>query len=197
MASEPILKDTLRRLMRPRLVLRSNFCVFHAGGAQVANFTLELAQADDGCLSVIEYCADGEMIASCKMVASDASLELDEGMIARAMQAIWQDVSDTVCEDVVSVRSTTMLTSVPVGMQGNIIQGWHYRRTDAGAVMELWTDRHMPVVSGIAAPRAHYLHEAVMQLQQEAARLHGNIEQLPKSYKADNLAQGGVAVSSV
>jgi hypothetical protein len=194
MASEPILKETLRRLMRPRTVLRSNFCVFHDGGAQVSNFTLELAQSDDGCLSVIEYCADGEMIASRKMTVADTSPVLDERLIARAMQAIWQDVSDTVCRDVVSVRSTTMLTTASVGMQGHIVQGWHYRRGEAGGTMELWTDKHMPVAASTAVPDAQYLYLTVMHLQQEAARLHDNID--ASSAQSGNAVVGSMAVSA-
>ncbi|QDQ27189.1 hypothetical protein FNU76_12910 [Chitinimonas arctica] len=165
MSSDDSLHSTLRVLMSPPLTLRTNISVFH--GSRVSNFALELSRSQDGGLSVVELCPDGELLAGRVVAGPGEAAALDEQALTRAMQTLWRDdtTPDMPAQEVQSIRVTSLLMASEAAHPFRVVQSWYYRLRGSEALLDVWSDERPPRTRSIPPPASPSIRALLANLQ--------------------------------
>lgn len=172
--SDPV-RSTLRVLMSPPRLLRTNICAFHHPGSSVSNIALELWSTRNGGYSILEMCREGELQAGQEigLPAGATDAVLDDDALCHAMQILWAGTPEHEAElsQLASIRTTSLLLAEQGDDCFKVVQSWYYRERSDQCLLDVWSDDSPTRTHEIARPTGKSLRARVAELQAVACRL--------------------------
>jgi hypothetical protein len=170
--TEPV-RSTLRVLMSPPRLMRTNICAFKHASSSVTNLALELWPTRTG-FSMLELCSDGEL-QSGRDVGAPAGNdgELNDTLLSHAMHALWADEpgNEVEMDELASIRTTSLLLAERGEDCFRVVQSWYYRERDGFGLLDVWSDATPTRTHVVPVPRSRSLRAMVAELQAVACAM--------------------------
>jgi hypothetical protein len=170
MKLDDAVRSTLRHLMSPPRLLRTNISILQHGDLRMHNLALELCAERAGGLSVVELCPDGELIAGREVNCPPDMAELGIDALAYAMRTLWGREPDDAesLAGLASIRATSLLMAEG-GVGGfQALMSWHCRVEGRSAHLTVWREAGSPVQCTQPLPAAASVRALIAALHEAA-----------------------------